>query len=227
VKACRFSPFEVDALREVFDQFDLRREMNLNLQALKRLFEKGPQGGMGRAITKDEVKSLQTILKSVAQRARKAFHTDEPSNPCDQRMAVDFGEFSIMVKEILDHRVVDLVKQISVIVQTRSGLEKFCGRRRPYPDELRGRWELKMFERHTHVFFRRVMEESYYVTPRNDEKPQIPIFDPEKVPAYVRSKAKFDPSTVTWKLLEDSEDPEPPPPPKKDVQKKGSKQKSK
>jgi hypothetical protein len=216
VKACRFSPFEVDALREVYDQFDLQRQLQLGLQQLKRLFEKGPQGGMGRAITKDEVKSMQLILKSVEHKAKKAFHGDQEIKGCSERMSVDFGEFTMLTKEILDHRTVDLVKQISVVVQTRSGLEKFCGRRRPYPDELRGRWELKMFERHTHVFFRRVMEDSYYVTPRSDEKPQIPIFDPEKVPAYVRSKAKFDPNTVTWKLLEDSEDPEPPPPPKKD-----------
>merc|ERR1719231_2006848 len=104
VKACRFPPFEVDALREVFDQFDLRRETQLNLQQLKRLFEKGPQAGMGRAMTKDEVKSLQTILKSMEARARKAFHTDDPSDSCTQRMAVDFGEFAILIKEILDHR---------------------------------------------------------------------------------------------------------------------------
>lgn len=148
---------------------------------------------------------------------QKAGVQEGPEGSCVKRQTVDFGEFVLLSRVLLDQKQVDLVKQLQGMIKERSGLEKFVKRRTPYPDELKGRWELNMLGRHTHPFYRVIMGPSYAVTPRQDEKIPTPMFDPAKVPTHVRSRAKQ--VEVTWRLLEDIDDPVPSQP----AAKKGSK----
>lgn len=94
-------------------------------------------------------------------------------------------------------------------MKERSGLSKWVLKRDPFPDELRGRWELHMMERHFHFFYRTIMGAEYSVTPRQDDQTPPPMFDASKVPA-AKTQSKLPASArnqieVTWSLLEDDD----------------------
>merc|ERR1719424_1588090 len=90
----------------------------------------------------------------------------------------------------------------------RGGLVKWVRNATPSADELRGRWELKMLDRYTHQFLRRMMGTSYHVTPRQDTDPPKPFYTEGNEPPVVRrsskdlKKSRIGVAEISWQILE-------------------------
>jgi Ca2+-binding EF-hand superfamily protein len=203
VKGSGLSPYEVDALHEVFTQFDTKKDLSLTLQQVKHAFESGPLKEEDRKqFGRDDMKEMNNnAFKAVEQRI-VSDGLRPPGSGLSKKGCVDFGEFCYLVNELqAGHSRIDCNKAVDAIYRDRSGLKRWVEKRPPSPDELRGRWELHMLERHFQCFYREIMGKHFRGTPRQDSEVPVPLFDPSKVPSAGESAA----AEVTWAQLEDDD----------------------
>jgi hypothetical protein len=97
----------------------------------------------------------------------------------------------------------DLRAVTKALFEKKSSLQRWMDQRNPCLNELQNRWELKMLERHHHVF-QVIVSAGKFKTVAKEEHPVI--FNPDKVPKdRNRKNPKRQP---TWKLLEGNGDEE-------------------
>jgi Ca2+-binding EF-hand superfamily protein len=202
------TPQQIDGLREAFDQFDTKRSLVLNLGAIKRLFDKGGGADNSYAFDRAKMQVLTDSLRDTDARAARIRIRSKKAS-CQESLNCDFGEFCVLVHilvvnkgELLDGPS-GIRKAFDGLVK-RSGLDKWMEKRMANGDEIRGRWEVMMLERHIQTFYQNMMGNDLKVTPRNDETQRPPHFNADKIP---KRMTKYRGNDVSWRLLEERDDP--------------------
>lgn len=203
------TPDQIDGLREAFEQFDTKKSLSLNLGAIKRLFDKGAGSGKGFTFDRQRMVILTDSLREAENRVSK-IRMNMKKQGCGQSLVTDFGEFCVLVHVLVAHKADalsgadgDITKAFDGLVN-RSGLEAWVAKRSAPYDEIRGRWELMMLERHVNVFYQHMISD-FKVTPRDDSTPRPVFFNADKAPRRMTTAHRT--VEVTWKLLEDRADP--------------------
>lgn len=200
ISTTKFHPDEVDALREAFDQFDTSGHINLTLAQLKRLFDKAPGKDHGLLLDREKMLIVTELFKQVDNASAKC-RTPNLKKHCAETQCVDFGEFCVLVNLLSHHPKFDM-SYFWRGVMRRCGITKWMQYRQPSADEVRGRWELTMLERHTQNFIVQMMHEEHK---RSDEHPRPLLFDPHRVPSSKKTSSnRF--TRATWELLEADEE---------------------
>jgi hypothetical protein len=118
-------------------------------------------------------------------------------------MCTDFGEFCVLISTLTTGKKIPGVEKAFEGIVRRSGLKRWMDARTPCADEVRGRWEVMMLERHIQTFMKSMMGAQYKLTPRSDERAPPPMFNADKVPARMKKTRS---TQVDWALLEEHEE---------------------
>merc|ERR1719238_293587 len=121
---------------------------------------------------------LTDALRETETRVAK-IRINSKKQGCGQALACDFGEFCVLVHILVAHKgdqlggVTGIRKAFEGLVK-RSGIDNWMQKRMANADEIRGRWEVMMLERHTQTFFQNMMGSDLQVTPREDTNERPP-----------------------------------------------------
>jgi hypothetical protein len=182
----------------------VKRSLALSLATIKKLFDQGCGPKNGLQFDRQKMVVLTDALKETEARVtRIRFNPKKPG--CGQSLSTDFGEFCVLVHQLVAQKAADLpgIRPAFDGLAKRSGLDKWMERRMPCADEVRGRWEVMMLQRHIQTFFQNMMGNELKVTPRQDDVAQPPYFNADKIPKRMTKHRTVE---ANWKLLEDRED---------------------
>jgi len=145
---CGFAPHETDSLRVAFSTFDELRIGEMSLQNFKRLLQR-----YNVSPARNEMQHIYDVL-----------HKDRPaaerSEQPGQEKNVTFLEFVRAMRTFVDDDTAGMKECFAQII-TKGVLHQWVRCASPSPDELRGRWDLMMAERHQNRFLHTMLRELY------------------------------------------------------------------